>query len=560
MRRYFKKHALGVAGTFFFICMKVVFLNRVSILKGQLIDSAVGKIAMSLSDILILFIVFLLSYLTSSYLLGIIRYSTKMNIKKDLKDDFLASSLLRDRDAIRGLDISKAVSSYTAEIDLIDQLYLTMGGNLIEYIAGILLTLFSIALIDWRMALASLAAYVLPVIFTKSQQNKLTAAQKRFQAENDRHTDRFLQKLRGVEAIKNYHIEKKIFGLFNSSLTDLVKEDIMRAETRARTNGMSSALTYASQAIIAGLSAFFVFRGEISAGNFVSIFALSSAISGQIYWLARSVEAVLSSSPAVKSVLEYIDFSEEKPMTTLVKRTRDSSLALQVENLYLSFGERQVLNGLNLSVKKGEKILILGASGSGKSSLMSVITGYLKPDSGEVCLTDEDRSSLISMVEQDAFIFSGKLKDNLFCEDTTDETRLTYLLSRLGLAALQGKGQDVAERGRNLSGGECKRLSLARGFLCDSEILILDEPLANVDAENIERIEDLILGILDRTVILISHQVSDRLYDGVDAVYELDEGKLRCLKRGKHEFCQNGAVKAIQPAVHAGNLCDVECV
>ena len=118
----------------------------------------------------------------------------------------------------------------------------------------------------------------------------------------------------------------------------------------------------------------------------------------------------------------------------------------------------------------------------------------------------------------------------------------------------------MAERGRNLSGGECKRLALARGFLRDSEILILDEPLANVDAENIERIEDLILDILDRTVILISHQVSDRLYDGVDAVYELDEGKLRCLKRGEHEFCQNGAVKAIQPAVHAGNLCDVECV
>ena len=74
------------------------------------------------------------------------------------------------------------------------------------------------------------------------------------------------------------------------------------------------------------------------------------------------------------------------------------------------------------------------------------------------------------------------------------------------------EGQDVAERGRNLSGGERKRLSLARGFYRNSEILILDEPLANVDAENIGRIENLILDIQDRTVILISHQVSDALY------------------------------------------------
>ena len=560
MRRYFKKHILGITGTLFFIFIKVVFLNRVSILKGQLIDAAVGKIAMRLTDVLILFVVFLFSYLVGSYLLGIIRYATKMNIVKDLKDDFLASSLLRDRASVRRLDISKAVSSYTAEISLIDRAYLTMGGNLIEYIAGLLLTLFTIAWIDWRMAVVSMVVYVLPVFFTKTQQNKLTAAQEKFQAENDRHTDSFLQKMRGIEAIKNYHIEGKIFSLYNSSLNDLVKEDIRRAETRARTNGMSSALTYVSQAVIAALSAFFVFRGEISAGNFVSIFALSSAISGQIYWLSRSVEAVLSARPAVKSVLDYIDFSEENETTASVKRTQDSSLALSVDNLYLSFGERRILNGLNLTVKKGEKVLILGASGSGKSSLMSVITGYIHPDRGDIFLAEKDRSGLISMVEQDAFIFSGTLEENLFCEGAAEEAEMKELFQKLGLSALYKEGQDVAERGRNLSGGERKRLSLARGFYRNSEILILDEPLANVDAENIERIENLILGIRDRTVILISHQVSDALYAGVDSVYELRDGKLRCLKSDDSRCDRGGAEVSTISATKIGKISDVGCI
>ena len=114
MRRYYKKHILGIAGTFFFIFIKVVFLNRVSILKGQLIDAAVGKIEMRLTDAIFLFVVFLFFYLAGSYLLGIIRYATKMNIVKDLKDDFLASSLLRDRAAIRELDVSKACLLYTS--------------------------------------------------------------------------------------------------------------------------------------------------------------------------------------------------------------------------------------------------------------------------------------------------------------------------------------------------------------------------------------------------------------------------------------------------------------
>ena len=356
MRRYYKKHILGIAGTFFFIFIKVVFLNRVSILKGQLIDAAVGKIEMRLTDALILFVVFLFFYLVGSYLLGIIRYATKMNIVKDLKDDFLASSLLRDRAAIRELDVSKAVSSYTAEMNLIDQLYLAMGGNLIEFIVSIVVTLISIALLDWRMALVSFAVYVLPIFFTRAQQNRLTEAQKRFQAENDHHTDSFLQKLKGVEAIKNYHIEGKIFGLFNASLSNLVKEDIRRAETRARTNGISSVLTYVSQAIIAGFSTFFVFRGEISAGDFVSIFALSSAISGQIYWLARSVEAVISARPAVKSVLDYIDVPQRTLILFLLP-VQDSSLALQVDGLCLNYGDRNILEDLNLDVRKGEKVL-----------------------------------------------------------------------------------------------------------------------------------------------------------------------------------------------------------
>ncbi len=541
MRPYLKKHALGILGFTVLILMKVCFLNRVSILKGRLIDSAIGEIAMSLSQVLFLFVLSLLLYLGSSYLLGITRYSVKMNIHKDLQDDFLASSLLRDRVSARKLDVSKAVSSYTAEIGLINQRYLTVGGNLLEYVISITVTIISIAVIKPQMALVTLLAYLLPIFFTKSRQEKLSEAQKRFQAENDRHTDSFLQKLKGVEAIKNYHIEDKIQSLFNHSLDKLVEEDIHRAEIRARTNGMSSALAYVSQAVIAVASIYLVFRGRISAGDFVSIFALSSAISSQIYWLARNVESVLSAGPAVKSVSEYINFSRKMAESEKIEQVSDESLALQIDDMSFSYGDRKILDGLNLRIGKGEKVLILGASGTGKSSLMSLITGYLKPDEGTIKLGNKNRSDFITIVEQEAFLFRGTVEDNLLQEDVKnreaeglsggkDKDNVDKLLDELGLSPLRKEGQEIDERGRNLSGGERKRLALARGFLKDTEILILDEPLANVDAENIERIEKLILGIEGRTLLMISHQLSDRLYKAMDSVYELTAGKLKPLK------------------------------
>ncbi|MDI9469350.1 MAG: ABC transporter ATP-binding protein [Bacillota bacterium] len=538
MNHYFKRQRLGLAGVCLFIVIKVLSLNRVSILKGELIDAAIGQTDLKPGDVLILFAIFLFAYLGSSYLLAVIRFSVRMNIMRDLKDDFLASALLRDRAAIRRLDISQTISSYTAEMKLIDFVFLRMGANLIEFIVGILLTLIAIALIDWRMALLSLAVYTLPVFLTRTQQNRLTEAQKQFQAENDRHTDSFLQKLRGMEAIKNYHIEEKIQSLFSTSLNSLVREDIRRAKTRANTNGLNSILMHVSQAIIAGISAFLVFRGDISAGSFVSIFALSSTISSQIYWLAQSVEAVLSARPAISSVLDFIGISQKQSAPSPTGRPLDPAVLLQAEDICLSFGEQQILDGLHLRLGKAEKVLILGVSGSGKSSLMSLLMGFLLPDRGQILLAEE-RSRLISMVEQEPYIFSGTLEENLLCEDLNRYSERTELLRQLGLDALHKSAQPIAERGRNLSGGECKRLALARGFLSASEILILDEPLANVDAENIERIEDLILGIEDRSLILISHQVSERLYAGMERVYELVDGRLNCLKADGSGRCQN---------------------
>lgn len=525
MSRYFKKQAFGVFLMMLFIFAKVVFFNRFNILKGQLIDAAVGNLAIKLSELILIFCLFLLLYLFSSYLLGVTRYNVKLKTMKYLKDDFFYSSIKRSREDVRKLDISKAISSYTAEMKLIEIKYLTMGGNLLEYIASIVITLISIAIIDFRMAFLSLAIYVLPVFFTKSQQNKLTQAQKKFQSENDKHTDSFLKNLSGVEAIKNYKIEKKILKLFNISLNNLVKEDISRSETQAKTNGVSSMITYFSQAIIAGFSIFLVFKKEISAGEFVSIFALSSAISGQIYWLANAVEAVISAKPAVKSVIEYIDYPKKKEISSYFQSMRDDSLAIQVKNLSFNYGENKIFNNLNLDIKKGEKILILGGSGSGKSSLMSLIMGYIKPNNGDIKLCMKNEDDLLTMVNQDAFIFRGTIVENLFIDNEDEINKATELINKLGLSSIW-KEKQLDERGRNLSGGERKRLALARGLLRDSSILILDEPLANVDEENIERIEKLIIDIKDRTLILISHQVSDYLYSGMDKVYELRDGKL----------------------------------
>lgn len=542
MIKYFKKHSISFIGVFILMLVKIIFINYIGVLKGKLVDVAIGENVTSIVIIIFFFVFVLIVYVISSYLSGAFIYGLEKKIVKDIKDDFMASSLLRDKVSAKNLDVSKTISSYTEEISILERNFLSMGGKLVEYLFSITMTIVFIGVINVSMALLTVVVFLFPMFFTKSQQEKLSVAQKSYQKENDLHTDSFLQKLNAVEVIKNYNIEKNIKEIFNKSLKNLIDEKLKRANVRAKIDGISSVLTYFSQAIIAIFSVYLVLVNKISPGDFVSIFALSSSITGQIYWLARIYETVLSSKPAVDSIIEYINYKDEVEVISNIDKLLEKDLALKIENLSFSYDkDKMILQNLNMNVKKGDKVLVLGSSGSGKSTLMSIITGFINSDSGKVYLPTGNVDSDVTLVSQDPFIFKGSLEYNCLLDEPLNEMQetdkvntkkeLVKIIKQLSLDKLSNDSHSIDGLGKNISGGEKKRIGLIRGLLKDTEILILDEPFANVDAENVKKIEDLIISLNQRTFIIISHQVSDNLYSSMNLVYKLDNGKLKCLKR-----------------------------
>lgn len=148
---------------------------------------------------------------------------------------------------------------------------------------------------------------------------------------------------------------------------------------------------------------------------------------------------------------------------------------------------------------------------------MNLLLGYYQPDAGEITVDGVplreagDPYARGTVVRQEAVLFRGTLRDNLTMYRDIPEGRLLETLASVGLerfASREALDRAVEEGGANLSGGEKKRVCLARALLRDTELLILDEPLANLDEGTAERIEDLLLSVRNRTLLVVSHQFS----------------------------------------------------
>ncbi len=245
---------------------------------------------------------------------------------------------------------------------------------------------------------------------------------------------------------------------------------------------------------------------------------------GKIISAAKRVNALTEQDPIVYGNVESLDESGEN--------------MLNFCNLSFAYGKHKVLNNFNLAIKKKEKIAILGKTGAGKSTIFNLLNRNIEPQSGEILLKNTKllqlsesllRSQIITLTQK-VHIFNQSLADNLrFGNELVDDERLREVLESVGLSHLtetkEGLNIFLGDGGRTLSGGESRRLGLARVLLHDAPIVLLDEPTEGLDRKTEEVILDLIFEKLqDKTIICITHRAT--MLDRFDEKYHLKDGKL----------------------------------
>lgn len=307
-----------------------------------------------------------------------------------------------------------------------------------------------------------------------------------------------------------------------------------------------SLLTELGLLVVWGFGIWQVSRGQITVGMLTAFIAYISRFYGRLDSMSRIVSVTQKSASAAKRIFDILDHVSSVPEPTQPIALEKVEGSIELRNVGFRYGNREVNRGINLSIKPGEMIGLVGHSGSGKSTLVNLICRFYDVSEGSIRVDGVDIRSFpiadyrrnIGLVLQEPFLFFGTIAENIAYGKPNASHAEIVAAARAAhahefiLRLPQGYDSMVGERGQGLSGGERQRISIARALLIDPRILILDEATSSVDSETEKEIqkalENLVLG---RTTIAIAHRLST--LHRADRLVVLDRGQV--VEVGNHE-------------------------
>jgi ATP-binding cassette, subfamily B, bacterial len=284
-----------------------------------------------------------------------------------------------------------------------------------------------------------------------------------------------------------------------------------------------------------------VIAGAISLGTFVAFMAYQSRLMSPVQGLMGLYANLVTVRVSLRRVHELLDTPPEVEETPDALPFPEATGDLRMEGVTFTFGRGEgILDGVDLHLRPGETVAVVGASGSGKSTIADLLVRHLDPDQGRILLDGRDLKSLrlgdlrrhIVAVDQEPFLFHASLAENvLYARPDASPGEVDRVLREAGLGTLldslpEGVATVVGERGRSLSVGERQRLALARALLANPVVLVLDEPTAALDPASEEEVmRSYGRATRHRTTLLITHRAA--VARGADRVVVLQGGRIR---------------------------------
>lgn len=465
-----------------------------------------------------------------SYLLVLSNSKLKKDIHKSLKKDMIKSFFrMEHKDFIKTLS-SQKMNVFETDLNILDNHYFENMLNLLKNSLLILFGTIYLLTLNVKMALlmifCSLLILFLPFIIGKNLDELSMMYSK--------NKDRFLSKIKEIfesmDLIHSYGIESKIFHQFDISLEELERSLYLFNRNLGLYSQVIGLGNYIIMAVSFSMGGYFVINKELSVGELIAIAQMINIIIGPIGETTTGIMEIKGAEKIRNKIVDLLNYSK-KDGFYIDEKGFDSielnDLCFQQENSDFS------LENINLKIEKNKKYVILGRSGSGKSTLLKILANILTKTSGELFLNGneysmhENISNIISYVSQDIFIFNDSLINNVTLYKEYDKKDIQNAIKFSMLRDLENrnfkKDMNLSEI---LSGGERKKLALARAILSNTDVILLDELNSSLDPNSSKILEDRIFDLKDKTIVMVTHKIN---YDNLlkaDEIICIDNGKI----------------------------------
>ncbi len=519
-----------------------------------LLDPAIEKIFLNKDQTLLILIpiLIIIAFATkgiSLYLAKVTMFKVAEEVKKEIQLDMLTSFIRSDTESIEGKHTGKYISNLNFDVNQITAMlsssFLALFKDGLTLIGLLSVMFFQ----NWKLSLIAIIMIPFASVTAKKLGKRMSKVVTEAQEKSGDLNKYLIDIFKNHKVIKIFQREKFENIRSDKFVNDLKEKSIKISTVFIRATPVMEVLTGFMIALLIFYSGVLIMNNQLSLNNFFSFLAAMMLAYQPVKSLATINVGVGQGLSAGKRILPIIDrinlINDNQDKINLEIKT--GTLDFKNVNFnYSSNSENKVLKDINLKINGGKMTALVGQSGSGKSTLLSLIPRIYDPKSGVLEIDGQDIKKVklyslrkeISIVDQNVSLFDDTILNNIKYAKPNASNEEVYKAAELSMCSefidkLKDKYETViGEDGVRLSGGEKQRLSIARAFLKNSKIILLDEATSSLDSETEEKIQIALDKLtLNKTTIVIAHRLSTILNS--DKIYVMDKGMV--IDSGNHE-------------------------
>ncbi len=426
-----------------------------------------------------------------------------------------------------------------------------IGTGLVQLVGGTITAIISVVLLikinPWMTLFVFLPVVIFGVVALKAFKYIRPIFRVRGKI-NAQVKGRLTETLAGVRVIKGFNAEDQENKVFEKGVDQLfqnVKKSL--TATAIMTSSSTFLLGLASVGIM-GIGGYYMIQETMTVGDFLLFTLLLGFMIAPIVQMSNIGSQLTEALAGLDRTQELMNLTGEDELENRSIVLDDIQGKLEFKDVSFAYDDgKNVLHNINLSVKGGDVIALVGSSGSGKSTIAGLCATFLTPQSGSVTMDGVDLANVklssyrkhLGVVLQDEFLFEGTIKENiLFSRPNASQQQLLTAVKAGYVDEFTDRFEDgldtlIGERGVKLSGGQRQRIAIARAILADPKIIILDEATSNLDTESESLIQKSLETLTkNRTTIVIAHRLST--IKRADQILVIEKGEIA--EQGNHDF------------------------
>ncbi|HFR3748725.1 TPA: ABC transporter ATP-binding protein [Streptococcus suis] len=543
---YLKPYSLLTAAALTFLLLTTVVRSIIPLLASHFIDNYIGHISQSGTMILAAYFGLYLVQMLFQYLGNIWFAKVSYSVVRDIRRDAFGKVQTLGMAYFDQTPSGSIVSRLTNDTESISEMFSGILSSFISALFVIVVTLYTMFALDWK--LTSMLVLFLPVIFilVNLYRKKSAPVVAKTRSLLSNINSKLAESIEGIRIIQAFSQEKRLTEEFEAinqeHLAYASKSMALDSLFLRPALSLIKILTYALLISYFGLD---WSDATVSAGMIYAFIQYANRLFDPLLEVTQHFSTLQTSMVSAGRVFTLMDQTIEEPLQ-VDQGARISQGDIAFEDVSFSYdGKRKILDKVSFQVKKGQTIAFVGATGSGKSSIINVFMRFYEFESGRVLIDGQDirtfpaqeLRSNIGLVLQDPFLYHGTIASNIQMYQDISREQVEEAARFVDAAPFIEKLPDgydhlVTEKGSAFSTGQRQLLAFARTMASQPKILILDEATANIDSETEQTVQYSLEKMRQgRTTIAIAHRLST--IQDADCIYVLDKGKI--IESGNHE-------------------------